>query len=396
MPPIEIPATTALEALLAFLRRDLDALKAQGLRRQVRSVEAIDGVRMRVDGRNVVCWCSNDYLGLAAHPSLIEASSAASRKWGTGARASRLLSGTTECHRELEKALAGWFRAESAIVFASGYLANHGALTALLDAQDAVLADRLAHASLIDAAKASGATLRIFRHNDTGHLDQVLGRVRGRRKLVVTEGVFSMDGDRAPLKALLDTAQRRGALLYLDDAHGAFVAGPTGRGTPEAFGVDPSALLYMGTLGKALGAQGGFLVGPSDWIEWLRNRARSWIYATALSVPAAAAALSALKLLEQGTTRQEQLRANADSLFARLQGHAAIPQGTSATHILPWITGSPASASAAASRLWDAGIWCPAIRPPTVPKNTSRLRLSVTALHSEQDIEHLVSVLTHS
>jgi len=213
---------------------------------------------------------------------------------------------------------------------------------------------------------------------------------------VVSEGVFSMDGDRVPLKALLAVTQKQGAVLYLDDAHGAFATGQTGRGTPEVLGVDPASLLYMGTLGKALGSQGGFLVGSSDWIEWLRNRARSWIYATALSVPAAAAALAAINLLEQDRTPQKQLQENTEALFGQLSGQKAIPREASASHIIPWITGTCASALALASKLWDAGIWCPAIRPPTVPKNTARLRLSVSALHSKEDIERLVSVLKES
>lgn len=394
--PLFTTIPSVQDRLFAELRQELDALEAQGLRRQVRCIETIDGAHMRVDGQEVVCWCSNDTLGLSVHPVLIEAASKAARKWGVGARASRLLSGTTTCHRDLEEALASWFKAESAIVFASGYLANHGALTALLESHDAVVVDRLVHASLIDAAKASGATLRVFRHNDPGHLEEVLGRTQGRRKWVVSEGVFSMDGDRAPLKDLLAVTQKQGAVLYLDDAHGAFATGQTGRGTPEVLGVDPAALIYMGTLGKALGSQGGFLIGSSDWIEWLRQRARSWIYTTALSVPAAAAALAALNLLEYDRSPQKQLQENTRALFAHLSGQKAIPREASASHILPWITGSTSSALALASKLWDAGIWCPAIRPPTVPKNTARLRLSVSALHSKEDIERLVSVLKES
>lgn len=236
----------------------------------------------------MVTWCSNDYLGLSLHPRVIRAACEAAQRWGVGARASRLLAGSTALHAKLEAQLAACFGAEAAIVFPSGYLANLGTISALLGPEDVVLVDRLAHASLIDACRASRARLRVFRHHDVEQVASLLSRsTTARRRMVVTEGVFSMDGDRAPLAQLADVVNAHDALLYLDDAHGAFVLGATGRGSPEAAGVAHGSMIYMGTLGKALGSQGGFVVGSKALVDFLRNRARHFIYATALATPVA-------------------------------------------------------------------------------------------------------------
>ena len=220
----------------------------------------------------------------------------------------------------MEQQLAAWFAAQDALVFASGYLANLGALGALLSPQDLVVADRLVHASLLDAARGSGATVRVFRHNDPGHAAEVLARagVRARRRLLVTEGVFGMDGDRAPLGELLEAAAAHDAMIYLDDAHGAFVVGAAGRGSPEAAGIAHERFIYMGTLGKALGAQGGFVVGPRALIDYLRNRARTFIYATALAIPVAAAACEALRVMEDEPQRRSVLQAKVLRLCRQL------------------------------------------------------------------------------
>ncbi|MBI3322949.1 MAG: aminotransferase class I/II-fold pyridoxal phosphate-dependent enzyme, partial [Candidatus Omnitrophica bacterium] len=288
-----VPSSNVLPRLLQSFEEELRALQGRDLLRRLTTIEEVRGAEVRLDGRWLVCWCSNDYLGLSLHPAVIRAAARAAARWGVGARASRLLAGSTALHAGLEDALAEFFGAEGAVVFASGYLANLGTLSALVGPRDLVVVDRLAHASLIDACRASRATLRVFPHNDVAALSRLLTR-RGGRRLVVTEGVFSMDGDRAPLAELLDVVQRHDAFLYVDDAHGAGVLGDTGRGSPEEAGVPHEHLLYMGTLGKALGAQGGFVAGPAPLIALLHNRARPFIYATALAPPAAAAALEAL------------------------------------------------------------------------------------------------------
>ncbi len=377
-----------MERLLRDLSNELDTLESSHLRRRLTRVTAVREAVVEVDGRELVCWCSNDYLGFASHPALAAAAAAAARQWGVGSRASRLLAGTTEVHAQLEQSLAAWCGAESAIVYPSGYLANLGALGALLSPQDAVFVDRLAHASLLDAARATRATFRVFRHNDAPHLAELLARAgQARRRIIVTEGLFSMDGDRAPLAELLEIADRHDAVLYLDDAHGMFVEGATGRGSAEAAGVASDRLIVMGALGKALGCQGGFLAGARALIDALHNHSRTFIYTTALAVPVAAAAIEALRLLETEPQWRRQLGAR----IAALQ--TALPQAHVGSHIVPIIVGDTAEALRRSQRLWEQGIWAPAIRPPTVPDGTARLRLSVTARHTDEQILALARAL---
>ena len=392
MPSMSVIASP-LDRLLTELSDELRLLDAAALRRQLISIEAVDGPLVQFGGRKLVCWCANDYLGLSTHPRLVAAATTAASEWGLGARASRLLAGTTIWHTRLERALADWFGAEDAIVFPSGYLTNLGTLGALLSSDDLVIVDRLVHASLLDAARASRATLKVFHHNDAAHLAQLLSRTpSGRRRLIVTEGVFSMDGDLAPLRDLLAVVEAHEAMLYVDDAHGAFVLGEQGRGTPAALGVSHARFLYMGTLGKALGCQGGFLVGPSPLIEWLRNRARPFIYSTALATPLAAAAVEALQVLRDEPQRRRQLHERVDRLRTQLARHGAstihVP-----SHIVPIHLGETPRALEIAQRLFEQGHWAPAIRPPTVPQGTARLRLSLSALHTEAHIDSLAQLL---
>ncbi len=387
-------ARSAQRDLLADLDEALRDLARQGLRRQITAIESVDGPLVRVNGQPLVSWCSNDYLGLSTHPALIDAAAHASRAFGVGARASRLLAGTTSVHVDLEERLAAWFGAERALVFPSGYLANLGALGALLSAEDVAYLDRSAHASLIDAARASRATVRLFRHNDVSHLETLLARGRrGRRQMIVTEGVFSMEGDAAPLADILELAERHDALVYLDDAHGAFVLGERGRGAPEASGVSHDRLLYMATLGKALGCQGGFVIGPSGLIEYLGNRAKTFIYATALAVPVAAAASAALQLLDTEPALRGTLHERVQQLHELLRTHRLVRQPSS-SHIVPVLMGESARASRMAEALLQRGIWAPAIRPPTVPRGTARMRLSVNVRHTEAQIRQLAQALT--
>jgi len=388
--------SSARDRLLQDLSDQLSDLDAQGLLRRLSVVEAVEGPRVRIGGREVVNWCSNDYLGLSTHPRLVQAVTQAATEWGVGARASRLLAGTTPWHTRLEEALAAWFGAEAALVYPSGYLANLGTLGALLAPGDAVFMDRLCHASLFDAVRATRATLRIFRHNDPAHVGRLLVRsTSARRRLIITEGVFSMEGDRAPLDALMEVGQRHGCLVYVDDAHGAFVLGSSGRGSPEAAGVSHDRILYMGTLGKALGCQGGFVVGPKTLIHFLQNRARSFIYTTALVVPVAAAAVEALRLLHEEPQRRSHLQALAARLHTQLASWwDTLPAAPS--HIVPIVVGHTRRAVELADALWEQGMWAPAIRPPTVPEGSARLRVSVTALHTTEQIDALADALEES
>ena len=389
--PVTLP--TALDRLLSDLTEELTSLETDQLRRRLTSVEAINGPLARISGRELVCWCSNDYLGLSSHPALATAAAQAAAAFGIGARASRLLAGTTEWHARLETSLAGWYGTEAAAVFPSGYLANLGTLRALLCSDDAVFMDRAAHASLVEAVRGTGARFRVFPHNDVARLDELLVQApRARRRLIVTEGVFSMDGDQAPLAALVDSAKRHEAVVYLDDAHGAFVTGATGRGSPEMAGVTQEHLLYMATLGKALGCQGGFVTGPRVLIDYLHNRARTFIYATALAVPVAAAAAEALRVLAAEPEHRRRLADRVQRLHGRLAAFGLIPD-RQPSHIIPVIVGDTARAQELSHKLWVRGLWAPAIRPPTVPKGTARLRVSVTALHTDEHIDALAAAL---
>ncbi len=393
--PISSTPSDTLQKLAHALGEELASLRDRDLLRTLTAIEEVRGAEVRLDGRWLVSWCTNDYLGFSQHPRIIRAACEAARRWGVGARASRLLAGSTTLHAQLEAQLAAFFGAESALVFPSGYLANLGTLTALLGHEDVVLVDRLAHASLIDAARASRARLRIFRHNDVEQLTGLLKlRPRsGRRRVVVTEGLFSMDGDRAPLAQLVDVVNAHEALLYLDDAHGAFVLGSSGRGSPQQAGVPHAAMIYMGTLGKALGAQGGFVVGPRSLIQFLQNRARHFLYATALATPLVAAALEALRVIDENPARRAHLAQRVQQVYAKLSLFKDLPR-SAPSHIVPIVVGSAIRACELSAFLRRRDIWAPAIRPPTVPEGTARLRLSVSALHTEQQVEQLAQTLS--
>lgn len=381
----------SLNSLINAVDEELAILRQRDLLRTLTTIEALEGVTATIQGRRVVLWCTNDYLGLSHHPRLIHAAAQALQQWGVGARASRLLAGSTALHRQLEERLASFFHAEAAATFPSGYLANLGVLGALCSPADVVLIDRLAHASLIDACRLSSARWRIFRHNDVDHLSSLLQRyTTARRRVVVTEGIFSMEGDRAPLNELIDLTQREGAVLYVDDAHGAFATGATGRGTPEVEGVSHGQMIYMATLGKALGCQGGFVVGSSSLIQVVQNRARSFVYETAQAPPLVAAAMEGLHVIEQEASRRDTLARNVKRLRDQLAGFLQMP---SLAHIIPIIVGETRTARQLAQNLFEQGILSPAIRPPTVPEGTARLRLSVTATHTAEQIDHLANVL---
>jgi 8-amino-7-oxononanoate synthase len=384
---------------LDSFKEELATIDSKNLLRKITTIESIDGSRVKIHGKWFVCWCNNDYLGLSQHPKVISDAFAAAKKWGIGARASRLLGGSSEVHLALERDLASFFGFEDCVVFASGYLANLGAISSIVGEGDLVLADRLAHASLIDACRMSGSTFRVFAHNDIPQLKALLNRYTSfRRRLIVTEGVFSMDGDKSPVGELLRIAKLHQAYLYLDDAHGAFVNGPSGRGSIDSLAsVKNAPLIYMATLGKALGSQGAFVAGPKALIEFLRNRARTFIYSTALAITSAAAASSALRLLRQDKSIRKNLHKNVTLLHSQLQGikypKQAALRDFKPSHIMPIIIGSSEDAVSVASGLWKRQIFSPAIRPPTVPKGSARLRISVSSLHTTSQIEALAQAL---
>jgi 8-amino-7-oxononanoate synthase len=372
----------------------LEALEAAGLTRRRRLVEAsAGGARERVDGRDAVNFCSNDYLGLAREPRLAEAFARAARELGTGSGASHLVSGHHPAHHALEEVLADYTGRERALLFSTGYMANLGLACAVAGRGDTVLEDRLNHASLLDAGLLSGARFSRFPHADVPALARRLARSTGGRRLVLTDGVFSMDGDIAPLPAMAATGARHGALLAVDDAHGLGVLGPSGGGTLEHFGLGAAEVpLLVGTLGKAFGSFGAFVAGGRDWIELLLQRARTYIYTTALPPAVAVATRAAVEMSRAEPWRRERLHALVRRFRERATA-AGLPLTASSTPIQPLLLGEPAAAVAASEALLERGFLVAAIRPPTVPRGGSRLRVTLSAIHDEGDVDRLVDAL---
>ena len=372
---------------------DLRSIDAAGLRRGLRVLDSAQGAVVECAGRALHNFSSNDYLGLACHPALIEAATNAAGTYGFGSGASRLICGTMRPHVDLEDALAAFKHAEAALVFGSGFAAGSGAIPALTGSGDVVILDKLAHACLIDGARASGATLRVFGHNRIDQLEDILKSSREKspdaRILVATEAVFSMDGDLARLPEIVELKDQFGAMLLLDEAHATGVLGPGGRGLAAAHGLASRIDVQMGTLSKALGCHGGYIAGSRDLIDLLINRARSFIFATAPPPPLAAAALAALVLVEspEGDLRRAGLDANR-LMLARTLGLSA----PSPSPILPVIIGAEAAAVDLAVDLEAAGFLVPAIRFPTVPMGSARLRFTVTASHTRDAFDALAAL----
>lgn len=371
--------------------RELAELDALGMRRTLRTVDG-QGPRAVVDDRDVLLLCSNNYLGLAGHSALLEAAAAATWRYGTGSGASRLVSGTLPPHAQLEERLAAFKGSEAALLFNSGFAANTGILQGLFGPDDVIFSDELNHASLIDGCRLSRARTVVYPHRDVQTLERLLAAAAPLRKgrwLVVTDGVFSMDGDIAPLAALCDLKERFDALLMVDDAHGTGVLGATGRGTAEHLGCLGRVDLQMGTLGKALGCAGAYLAAPRVVIDTLINRSRPFIFSTSLPPAVPAAAMAALDVVESG--EGAQLRADLQrnvALFASLLRSAGLDLLTSATQIVPVLVGAPAPTMAITRRLLDDGIFLQGIRPPTIPEGTCRLRATVMATHAPVELEH--------
>jgi len=359
--------------------------------RRLRCVESGADCVITLEGRRVILMASNNYLGLATDPRLKAAAIAATERYGVGAGASRLISGTMVPHELLEAALAKFKDTESALVFSAGYLANIGLIPALIGSGGLILADRLCHASLIDGCRLSGAELRVFRHRDMTQLASLLARRTAKRPtLIVTDGVFSMDGDLAPLPDLVELAERYGSRLLVDDAHGTGVLGAHGRGSLEHFGVEHRIPFHMGTLSKALGTSGAYIAGPESLIRYLVNTARSFIYTTAPPPSTAAAAMAALSIVQDDPARRARLWNNRDRLAG---GLAALGYrlAESESPILPVLIGDAAKTLRLADRLLELGVYAPAIRPPTVPKGTSRIRTSITSEHTSEQLDTVLS-----
>ena len=363
----------------------LEELRESGLHRRLRLIEGAQGPSVTLDGQPVLLLCSNNYLGLADHPRVREAAAEAALRWGAGAGASRLISGNMAPHRQLEERLAAFKGYEAALLFGSGYLANIGAISALAGRGGVVFSDELNHASIVDGCRLSRAETFVYRHGDVEHLAWGLGEAGDRASLIVTDGVFSMDGDVAPLAELTRLARDNGCRLMVDEAHATGACGPDGRGSVAAAGLSGEVDLVVGTLGKALGSYGAYVCASAELSEYLLNTARSFIFSTALPPPAVAAATAALELLEAEPERVERLGANAATLREGLAAEGLAASG-GASQIVPLEVGDATRTMELCERLLQRGVFAQGIRPPTVPQGSSRLRFSVMATHGEAEL----------
>ncbi|HEX4351101.1 MAG TPA: 8-amino-7-oxononanoate synthase [Verrucomicrobiae bacterium] len=381
------------------LNQRLAALREQGLHRELRRVDSAAGPHIEINGKTLLNFSSNDYLGLANHPALKEAAIKGIEKFGAGAGASRLVCGSLAPFHELEETLATFKKTEAALTFSTGYAAALGTITALAGKDDIIILDKLVHASIVDAVKLSGAKLRVFGHNDLDDLEDKLKWATSdsrhpspvtRHILIVTESIFSMDGDTAPLKEIVALKEKYGAWLMVDEAHATGIIGQNGRGLADELGVSSRIEIQMGTLGKALGTSGGFICGSRALIDYLVNRARSFIFSTAPVPAAAAAAIAGIKIAQsaEGETRRAQLRQRLGEF--RLAISLEQSQSSAFSPIIPLIIGDEAKALNAAAHLREQGIFIPAIRYPTVARGTARLRIAITASHTHTDVEQLV------
>ena len=377
-----------------WLDTECATLKQAGLRRHLRNVMSAPTGTINLDGRDVVLLGSNNYLGLSTHPQIIAAAVEATQVFGTGASGSRLISGNSELYTTLEANLAKTKNTEAALVFSSGYAANTSIIPVLTGEGDLILSDALNHASIIDGCRLSRATKKVYRHCDVEHLKTLLSESTAfRRRLIVTDGVFSMDGNIAPLPDIYEIATRYNAMLLVDDAHGFGVLGKDGRGTVAHFGLEKEDIIQMGTLSKAIGALGGYIAGSRTLIELLINKARGFIFTTGLPPATLAAADAALNVMRSSPELRQRLFAHAKHLKTALidLGYTLLP---SETQILPVVLGSPQRATSVADALLTEGVFAPAIRPPAVPPDTSRLRLTVMATHTEAEIQQAIAAFT--
>ncbi|MFZ5596949.1 MAG: 8-amino-7-oxononanoate synthase [Bacillota bacterium] len=375
-----------------FLDKELQAIKSRNLYRTQKRLDGPPAPRVTINGRECILLSSNNYLSLAAHPEIMKASAKAAGNWGAGAGASRLISGNLAPHEELERKIACFKNTESAIVFNTGYMANLGVISALTGKEDIILSDELNHASIIDGCRLSHAETRIYRHCDMDSLEKLLKETQGyRRRLIVTDGVFSMDGDIAPLPEIADLADKYGALVMVDDAHATGVLGKRGAGTAEHFGLEGRIQVQMGTLSKALGCFGAYVAGSHRLTDYLRNKARSYIFSTALPPAVTRAAAAAIEILENNPGLLNKLRDNA-AIFREGLKRAGYEVPPGETPIIPVFTGDEQKTLRMAEYLLEEGAFAPGIRPPTVPPGKSRIRVSVMAGHSREDLIEAVGI----
>ncbi len=372
---------------LDFLKDELAELVEQGLLLHPRTLQGATGARARFDGREVINLASNNYLGLANHPRLNEAASDAAVEFGAGSGAVRTIAGTMTMHRELERRLADFKHAEDALMFQSGFTSNAGTVAAILSKDDVIVSDQLNHASIIDGARLSRAEIKVYPHKDASAADALLTETArpGRHQLLITDGVFSMDGDIAPLPALVEVAEKHQAIMMVDDAHASGVLGSGGAGTVDHFGLHGRVDIQVGTLSKAIGVLGGFIAGPKHLIEWLQNRGRPFLFSTSAPPAVVAACMAALEVIHDEPERLQRLWSNT-TMFKEGLHALGFDTGMSETPITPVITGDEAKTQTLAARLFEEGVFCPAIVFPTVGRGLARVRTIVTADHTEDDL----------
>jgi len=372
-----------------FIRQELDDLRKSNLFRQLRTMDGPQAARTVIDGKPMLLLASNSYLGLNTHPSIVAAMIKAIERYGTGAGGSRLTTGNYLVHEELETTIARFKKTEAAIVFNTGYMANLGVIAALTAAEDIVFSDEFNHASIIDGCRLTKARVVIYRHNDMDDLERLVGENQARRKFIITDGVFSMDGDVAPLDRIVQLAERHGAIVMVDDAHATGVLGGTGAGTTQHFGLKNRVHIQMGTLSKALASAGGYVAGSQDLIDYLRNKARSYIFSTALPPSDIAAAQAAIQVVKDEPGLRKALWKNVRYLHLGLSnlGFKLMPVESP---ILPVIIGDAGLSITVAQKLAQNGVFAPAIRPPTVPLCSSRIRVTVMATHTQDDLDEAI------
>ncbi|MEO8661230.1 MAG: glycine C-acetyltransferase [Bryobacteraceae bacterium] len=380
---------------LAYLTEQLDAFRKAGTYQRLRVLESDCAPISRIDGREVINLASNNYLGLANHPKLIEAAIAATRRYGVGSGAVRTISGTMTLHMELERRIAAFKHTEAAVVFQSGFTANAGTVSALLGPEDHIISDELNHASIIDGCRLSRAKIHVFPHKNVEVAEQKLRDLEGKpgHKLLITDGVFSMDGDIGPLPALVDIAERYGAIMMVDDAHSSGVLGKNGRGTVDQFGLHGRVHIQVGTLSKAIGALGGYVCGSRDFIEYLYHRGRPFLFSTSHPPSVAATCLAAFDILENEPERIENLWSNTRYFKAALAA-AGFNTGLSETPITPIMVGEAATAYQFSRELFEEGVFATGIGFPTVPQGKARIRTIVTATHTREQLDQATEIIT--
>lgn len=376
----------------SYLALKLKEVKAAGLYRQPRYLSSPQGPRIKIDGREVLLFASNSYLGLCSDARLKRAAHEAIEKYGVGSGGSRLTTGSYELHHQLENEIAHLKEAERAIIFNTGYMANVGTISALAEKDWGIFSDELNHASIVDGCRLSQGQVIIYKHCDVEDLARKMEVYRGRPKLIVTDGVFSVDGDIAPLPEIVEVAKREKAILMVDDAHATGVIGPKGGGTVDLFNLSQEIDIQMGTFSKALASEGGFVAGKGVLIEYLVNRARSFIFSTALNPASCAVSLTALAIVKQEPERRKELLEKAKWLREQLE-NMALHVLPGETPIIPVIIGEAKQAMEFSEKLWQRGIYIPALRPPTVKPGLSRLRISLMATHSWEDLEYAARVI---